>query len=187
MNPYSRHICVFCGSSMGTDKRFAQLAQELGFAMVERRIGLVFGGGSIGLMGQVAMSVNSGGAPVFGVIPKVLEEREVASWGIGETVVVDSMHTRKALMAEKADGFIALPGGFGTLDELFEILTWRQLGIHSKPIAILDPLGFYDPMMEFIDALVLKGFVGASARAYLNRFDSVEGCLDWFAHEWKGD
>jgi len=170
---------------MGTDKEFAQLAQQLGYALAEHRIGLVFGGGSVGLMGQMAMAANSAGTTVFGVIPKVLEEREVASWGIGETVVVESMHARKALMAERADGFIALPGGYGTLDELFEILTWKQLGIHNKPIAILDPTGFYKPLLAYVDEMVAKGFVHEKARAFLNVFSDIDECLAWFESQWE--
>ncbi len=129
--------------------------------------GLVYGGASVGLMGAVADAALAAGAPVIGVLPEVLRDREVAHAGLTELIYVDTMHRRKALMAERADAFIALPGGFGTLDELFEILTWRQLGIHAKPIVLVNTLGYFDGLLRFADHAVEQGFVRAQHRGAL--------------------
>jgi uncharacterized protein (TIGR00730 family) len=141
-----RRVCVFCGSSPGHDPRYAASAAALARELVSRGIGVVFGGGSIGLMGVLADQALAGGGSVTGVIPHGLAARELAHRGVADMRVVPTMHARKALMAELADGFVALPGGIGTLDELFEIVTWSQLGIHRKPIGVLNVAGYYDPL-----------------------------------------
>src|SRR6516164_2274986 len=146
-----KRICVFCGSSVGDRPIYLQAALELGRAIAERRLGLVYGGGHIGLMGVLADAVLSGGGEVIGVIPQALVDRELAHTGVTELRVVETMHQRKALMADLSDGFLALPGGFGTGDELFEILTWAQLGLHAKPIGVLNVGGYFDPLLAWLD------------------------------------
>jgi hypothetical protein len=160
-----KRICVFCGSSSGTDTAFGQAAQVLGKALVQRGIGLVYGGGHVGLMGVVADTVLKDGGEVIGVIPEALEERELAFQGGGDLRVVKTMHERKSLMASLSDGFVALPGGFGTLEEFCEMLTWAQLGIHRKPCGLLNCDGFYTPLLNFFDHQVHQGFVTAFNRA----------------------
>jgi len=160
-----RRLCVFCGSSRGSDPRHADAAADLGRLLAGRGIGLVFGGGSVGLMGVVADAVLAGGGQAIGVIPHGLAARELAHRGVPDMRVVPTMHARKALMAELADGFVALPGGMGTFDELFEIVTWAQLGIHSKPVGVLDVAGYYDPLVALLDHAVAAGFVSAQGRA----------------------
>jgi uncharacterized protein (TIGR00730 family) len=160
-------ICVFCGSSPGAKPEYGEAARQLGLALVERGIELVYGGGRIGLMGQIARTVLEAGGKVIGVIPRQLVERELAFTQASELRVVGSMHERKALMAELADGFIALPGGLGTIEELFEVLTWAQLGIHRRPCGLLDVAGYYRPLMEFVDHAVQEQFVDAAHRALL--------------------
>lgn len=152
-------VCVFCGSSMGNDQRFADAARDLGAALAARRIGLVYGGGSIGLMGVVADEVLSNGGEAIGVIPRGLEREEIAHAGLTELRVVASMHERKALMAELADAFVALPGGLGTFEELLETLTWLQLGIHRKPVALLDVDDYWAGLRRLLDDAVRCGFV----------------------------
>ena len=152
-------ICVFTGSSGGRDPRFEAGARAFGAGLAARGHGLVYGGGKVGLMGAVAEAVLAGGGPVLGVIPRFMEVREVAHTGLSRLEWVDSMHARKARMAERADAFVALPGGWGTLDELFEILTWAQLGLHRKPVALLNLEGFFDPLLKFMGQAVAAGFV----------------------------
>lgn len=142
-----RNICVFCGSSPGTDPRFLQAARALGADMARRGIGLVYGGGSTGLMGEVARAVLEGGGQVIGIIPGFLRQREVHFTGATELIVVNDMHERKRLMFERADAFVALPGGVGTLEELVEQMTWAQLGQHDKPVLIADIADFWKPLM----------------------------------------
>jgi uncharacterized protein (TIGR00730 family) len=142
-----RRVCVFCGSSTGRDPRYAEQASALARELVSRGIGLVFGGGSVGLMGVDADAVLAGGAAVTGVIPRGLAARELAHRGVADMRVVPTMHARKALMAELADAFVALPGGIGTFEELLEIATWGQLGLHAKPIGVLNVAGYYDPLV----------------------------------------
>lgn len=154
-----KRIAVFCGSSSGTDKEFERVAFELGQTLADRKIGLVYGGAQVGLMGAVANGTLNKGGEVIGVLPSFLRTKEVAHESLSELHVVDTMHVRKTKMSDLSDGFIALPGGIGTLEELFEILTWAQLGLHEKPIGILNVKGFYDPMLEFIDSMVKKGFL----------------------------
>jgi uncharacterized protein (TIGR00730 family) len=145
-----RRLCVFCGSSLGKRKAYADSARALGAAMASRGIGLVFGGGHIGLMGVLADAVLEAGGEAVGVIPEALKDKELAHSGLTQLHVVASMHERKALMADLADGFIALPGGFGTADELFEILTWAQLGMHSKPIGLLNVERYFDALLAWL-------------------------------------
>ncbi len=154
-----KRLCVFCGSSAGDDPAFAEAAAAVGGALAERRITLVYGGGNVGLMGVLADAALRAGGEVIGVIPKALMEWEVGHLGLSDLRVVDSMHERKALMAELSDGFAALPGGIGTLEEFFEIWTWAQLGVHHKPCGLLNAKGYYDPLVAFLDAMVERGFL----------------------------
>lgn len=162
-----RRLCVFCGSSAGDRPRYAEQARELGKLLAARNIGLVYGGGHVGLMGVVADAVLAGGGTVVGVIPRSMVERELGHAGLTELHVVETMHQRKALMADLADGFAALPGGFGTADELFEILTWRQLQIHAKPVGLLNTAGYFDPLLAWLEQCVAEGFIRARHRALL--------------------
>ncbi|XP_020210065.1 cytokinin riboside 5'-monophosphate phosphoribohydrolase LOG7 isoform X1 [Cajanus cajan] len=159
-----KRICVYCGSSSGNKASYQEAAVELGKELVERRIDLVYGGGSVGLMGLVSQAVHDGGRHVLGVIPKSLMPREITGEPIGEVRAVSDMHQRKAEMARQADAFIALPGGYGTLEELLEIITWAQLGIHSKPVGLLNVDGFYNSLLSFIDKAVDEGFISPKAR-----------------------
>ncbi len=162
-----RRIAVFCGSATGRDPRHIATAQELGRALVARSVALVYGGGSIGLMGALADAVLDAGGEVIGVIPRTLWEREVGHRGLTDLRIVETMHERKAMMAELGDAFVALPGGLGTFEELFEAWTWSQLGLHRKPCAILDPTGYYGNLVTFLDNAVAAGFVDATNRAML--------------------
>ena len=161
------NICVYCGSSSGTDPAFMSAARALADAMVDAGIGLVYGGASIGVMGEIADRVLDRGGRVCGVIPKALENLEIAHQGVTELLVVEDMHQRKAAMAERADGFIALPGGLGTLEELFEALTWAQLGMQLKPVGVLNVNGFFQRMFDFMDWQVQQGFVRQAHRELL--------------------
>ena len=154
-----RRICVFSGSNPGRRPEYREAAQALGREMVARGLGLVYGGASVGMMGAIADSVLAGGGEVIGVIPRGLFRSEVAHEGLTQLHEVNSMHERKALMADLADGFIALPGGYGTFDELFEIITWEQLGIHTKPIGLLDVAGYFAPLLALIAHAVSQGFI----------------------------
>lgn len=147
-------ICVYCASSTGNNQTVIDEAVELGRIMAAEGIELVYGGGAVGLMGLIADTVLAGGGRVTGIIPMPLMPREVAHTGITELIEVDSMHTRKAMMIDRSDAFIAMPGGFGTLEELAEVLTWAQLGIHNKPIGLLNPDGFYDPLLALFDRCI---------------------------------
>ena len=173
-----RSICVYCGSSFGTHTDFQTAALALGQLLAERKIDLVYGGGSVGLMGVIAQAVYEGGANVRGIIPRSLQPKELSGTTYGELIVVETMHERKALMAEHADGFIAIPGGFGTLDELFETVTWGQLGIHSKPIGLLNVRGYFDPLLAWIDQAIEQGFVRARHRELLVVSDSAADLID---------
>lgn len=170
-------LCVFCGSSGGMRPIYTEIAQQLGRAMVDRGIGLVYGGGGIGLMGAVADAVLDAGGRATGVIPNGLATKEVAHPSLTELVVVKTMHERKAKMAAMADAFLALPGGMGTFDELFEILTWGQLGIHRKPIGILNVDNYFDPLISMVDNAVHEGFVAPVYRNLLIVAGSIE---EWF-------
>lgn len=152
-------VAVFCGSSHGNDPKFAQCAREFGEYLASQGVDLVFGGGNVGLMGEVADAVLAGGRQVFGVIPESLRDRELAHQGLTELKVVGGMHERKALMADRADAFVALPGGPGTMDELFEAWTWAQLGYHDKPCALYNVFGYYDHLLAFIENMAGSGFL----------------------------
>jgi uncharacterized protein (TIGR00730 family) len=157
-----KRLCVFCGSSFGSDPMYAEAARQLGEALYARGIGLVYGGAHVGLMGVIADTLMQRGGEVIGVIPTTLVDREVAHRGLSQLIVVSSMHERKAAMASHADAFVALPGGFGTLDELMEILTWAFLGLHAKPIGLLDVGGYFAGLLEFIEHMARSGFVRAA-------------------------
>ena len=159
-----RSVCVFCGSNPGRDPAYVAAAQAVGAGLAERGIGVVFGGGHVGLMGALADAAQAAGGRVTGVIPRDLMAREIGHTGIDDLRVVGSMHERKALMAELSDAFVALPGGIGTLEELFEVYTWAQLGLHAKPIGLLDVAGFYAPLAAFLDQLVEHGFLPRTTR-----------------------
>jgi uncharacterized protein (TIGR00730 family) len=162
-----RSVCVFCGSNTGAGEAYADAARALALAVAGRGLKLVYGGGSIGLMGVLGQAALDAGGHVIGVTPRRLLEREVVHKGLTELRVVETMHERKALMAELSDGFIALPGGLGTLDELFEVLTWTQLGIHLKPCALLDVDGYFERLAAFLDHAVERRFVKAEHRSML--------------------
>jgi uncharacterized protein (TIGR00730 family) len=176
-----RRLCVFCGSSIGREPGYRRLAEALARELAGRGIGIVYGGASVGLMGALADAALAAGGEVIGVIPRALIEREIGHSGLTELRIVESMHERKALMAELADGFVALPGGVGTLEELFEVWTWAQLGLHAKPCALLDTDGFFGPLVAFLDHLVEAGFVRAAHRAMLVTAQSPEELLTAFA------
>jgi len=154
-----KRICVYCGSSTGNQPVYREAAVALGAVLASRKIGLVYGGGNVGLMGVIADAVLAGGGEVIGVIPQSLAEREIAHGGVTDLRVVDSMHTRKALMADLSDAFIAMPGGVGTFEEFFEAVTWTQLGVHRKPCGLLNAGAFYSPLALFIDQAVTEGFI----------------------------
>ena len=172
-----RSICVFCGSATGTRPEYADAARRLGDAIARRGLELVYGAGHIGLMGILADAALAAGGRVVGMIPRSLVDRELAHKGLSEIHVVESMHARKALMADRADAFLALPGGFGTLDELFEILTWAQIGIHAKPIGLINVAGYFDPLLAWIDGAVEGGLVREKHRAMLLVGDDAEELL----------
>ncbi|XAR64779.1 hypothetical protein NMG60_11008612 [Bertholletia excelsa] len=159
-----KRICVFCGSSSGKKPSYQEAAIQLGKELVEKRIDLVYGGGSVGLMGLISQAVHDGGRHVLGVIPRTLMPREITGETIGEVRPVSDMHQRKAEMARQADAFIALPGGYGTLEELLEVITWAQLGIHRKPVGLLNVEGYYNSLLCFMDKAVDEGFVSPTAR-----------------------
>ncbi len=162
-----RSICVFCGSNVGNSPIYAEAARASARAIAARGLRIVYGGGNVGLMGVFAEAALAAGAEVTGIIPHALHEREVGHRGLADLRVVNSMHERKALMAELADAFIALPGGLGTFEEVFEMLTWVQLGIHRKPCGILNVAGFYDSMIAFLDHAVAAGFLKPEHRGIL--------------------
>ncbi|XP_028070588.1 cytokinin riboside 5'-monophosphate phosphoribohydrolase LOG1-like [Camellia sinensis] len=159
-----KRVCVFCGSSPGKKSSYKDAAIELGTELVSRNIDLVYGGGSIGLMGLVSQAVYNGGRHVLGVIPKTLMPREITGETVGEVKAVADMHQRKAEMSRNSDAFIALPGGYGTLEELLEVIAWAQLGIHDKPVGLLNVDGYYNSLLSFIDKAVEEGFISPSAR-----------------------
>ena len=171
-------VCVFAGSSAGTRPEYLAAATELGRLLAMRGVGLVYGGARVGLMGAVADAVLAGGGQVTGVIPQALVDKEVAHSGLTTLHVVTSMHERKALMADLADGFIALPGGWGTLDEMFEVLTWAQLGLHAKPCGLLNVHGYYDGLLSFLEHSTDEGFVRREYRAMISVAASPAALLD---------
>jgi uncharacterized protein (TIGR00730 family) len=173
-----KRLCVFCGSRTGASNNYVEQTRLFGRALVRRGYGLVFGGGHVGLMGVLADTVRQLGGETIGVIPRALVDRELADQQLTELCVVASMHERKAMMAELSDAFIALPGGFGTLDELFEILTWRQLHFHEKPIGILNISAFFNPLLTWIDRSVADDFVKANNRDLLIVANDAETLLE---------
>ena len=174
-------LCVFCGSSSGRSPAYAAAARAVGELFARRRIGLVYGGGNVGLMGIVADAARAAGGEVIGVIPRPLVDRELAHAGLTELHVVGSMHERKQRMHDLADGFVALPGGFGTLDELFEALTWAILGVHQKPCGLLDVDGFWAPLLRLVEQQVAEEFVQPRYAGLLLHASSAEELLDRFA------
>jgi uncharacterized protein (TIGR00730 family) len=173
-----KRVCVFCGSKTGNDPVYAESARQLGRLLARRGLGLVFGGGHVGLMGVLADAILGAGGEAIGVIPQGLEERELAHEGLTQLHVVATMHERKALMADMSDAFIALPGGFGTADELFEILTWGQLGLHAKPVGLINVGGFFTPLLAWLDHTVATGFVRPKHRRLLLQAEKPEELLD---------
>ena len=162
-----RRLCVFCGSSTGRRTVYADSARQLGTAFAARGLGLVYGAGDIGLMGILADATLQAGGKVIGVIPQALVDWEVAHEGLTQRHVVSTMHERKALMADLSDGFVALPGGYGTADEFFEVLTWAQLGLHNKPIGLLNTAGYFDPLLAWLDRMVEEEFLRPEHRRLL--------------------
>jgi uncharacterized protein (TIGR00730 family) len=176
-----RRVCVFCGASAGVDRRYVAAAREVGEGLAKRRIGLVYGGGRVGLMGAVAEAALAAGGEVIGVIPQGLVDRELAHPGLSELRVVETLHERKALMAERADAFIALPGGLGTLEELAEVVSWAQLELHAKPIGLLDVADYWSLLLAWLDMAVAEGFVAPAHRRLVTRADSLDELLEGFA------
>jgi len=173
-----KRICVFCGSHVGNDPSYARVARETAERIVRDGYGIVYGGGSIGLMGVVADAALAAGGDVVGVIPQTLARTEVAHPNLTELHVVDTMHERKALMVKFSDAFVALPGGYGTMDEFCEVLTWRQLRIHDKPIGLLNYRGYYDALLRLFDSMVLEGFLGPHTRALFADASTIEELFD---------
>ncbi len=182
-----KQLCVFCGSSEGTDPVYKSAAQAMGRMLVRRGVGLVYGGGSVGLMGVLADTVLAGGGEVTGVIPTALATKEVQHTGLTHTHVVDNMHRRKALMNELSDGFVAMPGGYGTLEELFEVVTWAQLGLHRKPIGLLNVVGYFDGLLGCIDSAVGEGFIKPEHRKLMVSGSEPDALLDALARHQPPD
>ena len=172
-----RNIAVFCASASGANPAYARAAAELGQQIAARGIGLIYGGSNAGLMHAVAQATLDAGGDVVGVIPEVLVDKEVAHHGLTELHIVDTMHTRKALMSDRADAFLILPGGFGTMEEMFEVLAWQTLGLHTKPILLLNLLGFYDHLLQFLDHAVSEGMLRRDGREILLSATTVEDAL----------
>lgn len=177
-----KSICIFCGSSTGNRPIYKEAARAMGEAIARRGLSLVYGGGNLGLMGTIADAALAAGGEVIGVIPKFLVDKEIAHNGLTQLHVVDSMHDRKALMAELADAFIALPGGYGTLEEFCEILTWAQLGLHQKPQGLLNVEGYYDPLLQLFDRAVTEEFLKPELRSLVLEASSPEDLLDLLAN-----
>lgn len=175
-----KRICVYCGSSPGRDPAYAEAARALGQTLVARGLGLVYGGASVGVMGALAEAVLAEGGEAIGIIPRALAIKEVAHPDLTEQHVVESMHDRKAMMAQVADGFVALPGGWGTIEELFEILTWAQLGFHDKPCGMLNVSGYFDGLFAFLEHAIEEEFVRPVYRDILMLEEDPERLLDRF-------
>ena len=173
-----KRVTVFCGSSLGTDEVFKEQAFALGQTLAMEKIGLVYGGANIGLMGAIANGALSEGGEVIGVLPYFLQEKEIAHTGLTSLVLVETMHERKTKMNDLSDGVIALPGGFGTLEEFFEMLTWAQLGLHKKPVAILNVGGFYDSLIALVQTMVDKGFLKKANQEMLLVSDNIKDLLN---------
>ena len=172
-----KSVCVFCGSRDGGDPAYAEAATALGAALATAGLRLVYGAGDVGLMGAVARAAKDAGGDTFGVIPEHLERREVGKRDLGRYVVTETMHERKKVMFMNADAIVALPGGPGTLDELFEVLTWRQLGLHSKPVILLNVNGYWDPLLALLDGIVAQGFAERSFLDFLTPATSVDEAM----------
>ena len=176
---FKKRVCVYCGSKTGSNPAFAEQSKKLGKALASNSIGLVYGGGSVGLMNEIANAALSRGGQVHGVIPQHLYDLEVAHENLTALHITDTMHERKAMMAELSDAFIALPGGFGTFEELMEAITWLQLDIHAKSVIILNIDGYYDKLIDFIDQAVVNGFITNGNRDSLKVADNVDQCLEY--------
>jgi uncharacterized protein (TIGR00730 family) len=183
--PPQRRVCVFCASSSGARIEYRQQAQALGTLLAENRIGLVYGGAHVGLMGVLADAALAAGGEVIGVIPYALIDREIEHRGLTHLIEVTTMHERKARMAEAADAFVALPGGFGTLDEFFEVITWAQLGIHAKPCILLNTGGYYDGLLHFLDSAVTEGFMKPESRALIRLTLDPSEALASILQDWS--
>jgi uncharacterized protein (TIGR00730 family) len=179
--PKPTRICVFCGSSAGKRPAYAEAARATGRALLERGLGLVYGGGNVGLMGVLADTVLAGGGEVIGVIPEALMRREVGHSGLTTLHVVDTMHQRKALMADLSSGFVALPGGLGTYEEFFEVLTWSQLGFHPKPCGVLNVDGYFEPLLDMVAHGVTEGFIRDRHQALVMHDSDAGRLLDRFS------
>ncbi len=179
-----KRVCVFCGSSSGANPLYVEAARRMGVTLARRGIGLVYGGGGVGLMAAVADAALSAGGEVIGVIPRALQLRELAHSGLTTLHVVGSMHERKAKMAELAQGFVALPGGMGTLEEFAEVLTWAQLGLHERPCGLLDVAGYYRPLVAFFDHAEAEGFLKPEHRKLVLVADDPDALVDLFL-AWK--
>lgn len=173
-----KRICVYCGSNSGSQPAYTAAAKETGTLIARRGFGLVYGGASIGLMGATANAALAAGGEVIGIIPRHISSREIAHKGLSQLQEVDSMHERKALMERQSDAFLALPGGFGTLDELCEMITWAQLGLHGKPIALLNTNGYFDDFLRFLDRAVKDSFIPAEHRGWLRQAKTPTEALD---------
>ncbi|HEY0197746.1 MAG TPA: TIGR00730 family Rossman fold protein [Rhodanobacter sp.] len=180
--PQPQSLCVYCGSSPGKYPEYAEQARAFGAEMARRGIALIYGGGKVGLMGVVADAVLAGGGKVIGVIPRQLVELEVAHEGLSEMHVVETMHQRKTRMFELSDAFVALPGGFGTMDEMFEMLTWAQLGLHDYPCAFLDVRGYYAKLRDMMDHMVTERFVRTEQRGNIWFGEDTSTLFDWMTH-----
>ena len=179
--PAALSLCVYCGSREGDDPAFVASAEAVGASIGRRGWGLVYGGGRAGLMGRVADAALAAGAQVVGVIPQALMGRELGHRGLAELIVVDTMHERKRLMAERSDAFVALPGGIGTFEELFEVWTWLQLGYHDKPVGLLNAAGYYDTLLTFLGQSVARGFVPTAQHALLQVATDADALLNALA------
>src|SRR5690348_1396914 len=175
--PSTRRLCVYCGSSDAVDRQYREAATELGACLAAAGIGLVYGGGRVGLMGLLADAALAGGGEVIGIIPSRLRDAELAHPGATELVVVETMHERKRLMAEKADAFAILPGGIGTLDEMFETVSWKQLGLHDKPILLVDIGGYWAPLCALLEDIVVKGFAQPKARELIRVVPTIAALM----------
>jgi uncharacterized protein (TIGR00730 family) len=180
-----RRVCVFCGSNPGVRPEHRAEAVGLGGLLGKAGLGLVYGGAQVGLMGALADAALANGSEVIGVIPRALAGVEVAHQGLSQLVLVETMHERKALMVQEADAFVALPGGYGTLDEFFEVLTWAQLGIHTKPCLLVNTDGYYDHLLSFLGVAINQGFLKAANRAYIHVVGSAAEALQSMQQLWE--